>query len=73
MHGVGSEWGVLRWQVVEAASSFGTKTWLGECRVMDSRNAVAMCIDIEATICLVMRVKRDVSRMVDVSDEELVV
>lgn len=42
-------------------------------RRMDSRSVVAMCIDIEATICLVMRVKRDGSRWVDVSDEELVV
>jgi hypothetical protein len=39
---------------------------------MDDRSAVAMCIDIEATMCLVMRVKRDGSRLIVVSDEELV-
>ena len=35
---------------------------------MDSWSVVAMCIDIEATICLVMRVGRDGSRVMDVSD-----
>jgi hypothetical protein len=39
---------------------------------MDSRSVVAICIDIEATIYLVMRMKRDGSRLIDVSDEELV-
>jgi hypothetical protein len=31
-----------------------------------------VCIDIEATICLVMRARRDDSWMIDVSDGELV-
>jgi hypothetical protein len=47
------------------------KTWLGECRVVDDRSVIAMCIDVEATMCLVMRVERDGSRVVDVSDGEL--
>lgn len=39
---------------------------------MDSQSVVAMCIDIQATICPVMRVKRDGSPIIDVSDEESV-
>lgn len=30
-----------------------------------------MCLDVEATMCLVMRVERDGSRVMDVSDAEL--
>lgn len=46
------------------------KTWLGECRVVDDRGVLAMCIDVEATMCLVMRVERDGSLVMDVSDGE---
>lgn len=44
--------------MVELGGSAEMKKWLDECRVMYGLGVVAMCIDVEATICLVMRVER---------------
>jgi hypothetical protein len=48
---------VVKW--IEPGSGAGMRMWLGESQVMDGWGLVAMCIDVEATMCLVMRVERD--------------